>query len=643
MSARTPSSNTGGLSRAPYLPGLDGLRAIAVVAVILYHANHNWLSGGFLGVEVFFVISGYLITLLLLGEHERSGFIDFGRFWLRRARRLLPALFVMMAGVLVYITAFYPETRWSTRGDFLAGIFYVSNWYQIWVGQGYAASEAFVPLRHLWSLAVEEQFYIVWPLVMAAVLRRRRRSLPSVGLMFIGISLIITAIVAALFVSGPVSITCNSVEGSKTGCWQLGGHWMSVNETLYLGSISRSAGLLLGAGFAMLWRPMAIIRGPLRTKGRMLDVIAAFGLLFLVYWFFTRYVFERGVYDPWTFRGGFFLTGVATLMVIAAVTHQFAATGKLLGNRAFLWAGTRSYGLYLYHWPIFQIIRKQALIPLSFPQFVVGMAFTVGIAEWSYRFVETPIRTGHGRELWQQLTSTTWRKVAAVAVALMLALGVTSMVVADYQCVGKVACNSVVDDTDSTTPTTPATNPSVVPGDTTASTAATTTTIPFDPEPYIAIGESVMAGAAPQLQQGGVYVNARENRSGEGVKNTILQLEQEGRLVTGSAITIQVGTNGPVSDSELAAIIDALPADVGPVYFMTVHGDLEWVAGNNERIRALPATYPVVTGIIDWDAEAANVDLCPDGVHISCNGTGPATYYSNLILGAFGLPLLPMP
>ncbi len=163
------------ISQLPHLRGLDGLRALAVVAVMVYHANHSWLSGGFLGVEMFFVISGYLITLLLIGEHERSGRVRLGQFWLRRARRLLPALFVMMTLLAMYLALFNRRPQGRTRGDFIGGILYGSNWYQIVVGQGYTATEAFAPLRHLWSLAVEEQFYLVWPLVMLLILRHGAR------------------------------------------------------------------------------------------------------------------------------------------------------------------------------------------------------------------------------------------------------------------------------------------------------------------------------------------------------------------------------------------------------------------------------------------------------------------------------------
>ncbi len=148
------------------------MRALAVIAVLVYHANSEWLSGGFLGVEVFFVISGYLITLLLMAERERTGTVRLGAFWARRARRLLPALFLMLFLLLTYTWIFRSSELGTLRGDMLGGLLYVSNWYQIWVGQGYSSTGDFAPLRHLWSLGVEEQFYLLWPIVMMLMLRR---------------------------------------------------------------------------------------------------------------------------------------------------------------------------------------------------------------------------------------------------------------------------------------------------------------------------------------------------------------------------------------------------------------------------------------------------------------------------------------
>ena len=633
MSARPAATPSGGLSRVPYLPGLDGLRAIAVVAVMLYHANHSWLRGGFLGVEVFFVISGYLITLLLVGEHERDGGVDLRGFWLRRARRLLPALYVMMAMLVVYITAFYPAVREETRGDFLGGILYVSNWYQIFVGQGYASSEAFVPLRHLWSLAVEEQFYIVWPLVMVAVLRRSRRRLPSVGIKFIGAAVVVAVLTAVLFAGGFVPAAC-SAENSD-GYWHLFGKCISINDFLYLGSFSRAGGLLLGAGFALLWRPLAILRGPLRDRGRSLDVAAGLAMVLLLWLFTSMYLFEGGYYNAWLFRGGFLVVGLATLVVIAAATHRYAAMGRLLGNPVFLWIGTRSYGLYLFHWPVYQIIRKQAQIGLSLVQFVLAMVVTVLLTEASYRLVETPIRKGRTKQMLRSLRFDRATTVASCTVAAVLLLGGVSMALADPQCVGAVRCSlqqeTNPDAVGSTVPGTSPVQPSVI------TVPPTQASLP--PESFVAVGESVMLGAAQPLEQAGVLVNAKENRGPEGVKNAVKNLVTEGRIGTGTTVIVQVGTNAPMSDQELDAIMAEVPADAASVVFMTLRAPVDWTTGNNERIGKLVERYPSVR-ILDWATESQRVELCPDGIHITCS-VETLKFYANLVLAVVGLPTAP--
>ena len=218
------------------------MRALAVIAVMVYHANSSWLPGGFIGVEVFFVISGYLITLLLIGEHERSGRIHLGQFYLRRARRLLPALFMMLALVVVYTALFKRDELGRLRGDVLAALGYVSNWFQIWVGQGYTADGQFAPLRHLWSLAVEEQFYLVWPVVMIALIRVGKGRLPSYSRWLLLAAVAISVAVGLLFDPS------RAVDPTTTpdAYWEVGGHAVAKTETLYLSTVTRATGLLVG-------------------------------------------------------------------------------------------------------------------------------------------------------------------------------------------------------------------------------------------------------------------------------------------------------------------------------------------------------------------------------------------------------------
>ena len=417
------------ISRVPYLPGLDGMRALAVAAVMVYHANSDWLPGGFFGVEMFFVISGYLITLLLISERERTYRISLRHFWLRRARRLLPALFTMMFLVTVWTAIFKTEALGALRGDVIAGFFYVSNWYQIWEGLGYTAAGDFAPLRHLWSLAVEEQFYLLWPVVMIFLLGRNgTRQVAAVSRWLFVCAVVITVAVALLFYPGPIA----EPNVTPEAYWWFGDRPINKIDTLYLGTISRLSGILLGAAFAMVWRPLAIVRGPLRSKGRLFDAVALAGIIGFAWLCWNTYLATPSGADPFVFRGGIFLAGLATLSIIAAVTHRGAYANRLLGNRVFRWIGTRSYGLYLYHWPIYQMIRGVAGNKLTFGEFVYALVLTVIVTELSYRFVETPIRQGRFSARWRQIFGGTRRgpKVvasAAVAMAVVVGLAVGSV------------------------------------------------------------------------------------------------------------------------------------------------------------------------------------------------------------------------
>jgi peptidoglycan/LPS O-acetylase OafA/YrhL len=644
---RPPSLQVG---RLAYLPGLDGMRALAVIAVMIYHANHDWLSGGFLGVEVFFVISGYLITLLLIGEYERRGRIDLGQFWKRRFRRLLPALFVMLAGLAVYMTCFRRTPMGRTRGDFAAGIFYISNWYQIIVGQGYTANEAFVPLRHLWSLAVEEQFYLIWPLVMVAVLMRRsRRNLRRLALWFVGASVVVAAVMGLLFHVGDVAATCTVDQ--RQGYWSMFGRCISINESLYLGTLSRAGGLLLGAAFAMVWRPQALLRGPMRHRAGLLDGLGVIGLMTLGWLMWVLWLSESGHqfgirFDSSLFRGGFLLTGIATVAVIAAVTHEGSALGRLLGTPVLNWVGTRSYGLYLYHWPIYQILRGEAGQALKPAQFVLAMVLTVPITEASYRFIELPIRQGRIAEFLnsrqQRRTADVYRRRRRIVGLAVVGLGLVgfagvSIALAPNRCVGQVECDLAAATATSDSPgssdsspanTTPASTPVGTTPPTTAAPTTTSTTLPIDQRPPYAIGESVMLGAKSQLEAAGFVVDAAQSRQGDSVVGILAGLRAAGRL--GHTVVIHIGTNGEVSDETFAAIMANLPpAEVTSVWFLTVRADRAWVAGNNARIIALPSKYANVKVGYWGDLAPTIPGMSTDGIHLKT--TAAKLAYADLI------------
>ncbi|MEP6300309.1 MAG: acyltransferase family protein [Ilumatobacter sp.] len=380
------------ISRVPYLPGLDGMRALAVIAVMIYHANPSWLPGGFLGVEMFFVISGYLITLLIIAERERTYTVSLIDFWKRRARRLLPALGVLLVLVAVYTVIFEPSAVGQLRGDVVAGLLYGSNWYQLLVGLGYTAAFDFAPLRHLWSLAVEEQFYLVWPVVMVVLLGRKgTRRVADVSRWLFIAAVGIAIATALLYHPGVIG----EPEQTPEAYWFIGGRAISKLDFLYIGTFSRASGILLGAAFAMLWRPFAVMRGPLRDKGWAFDAMAlmALGSFSLMCWQ-LHLVTPEGAADERLFRGGLFFASFLTVVMIAAISHPGGRANRVVGNPLLTWIGVRSYGLYLYHWPIYQAIRKLAGNKLTIEQFALAMVITAVVTELSFRFVETPVRTG---------------------------------------------------------------------------------------------------------------------------------------------------------------------------------------------------------------------------------------------------------
>ena len=657
--SRAPQTS---ISRVPYLPGLDGLRALAVMIVMVYHA-HQWLPAGFLGVEVFFVISGYLITLLLIAEHERDGRLSLRKFWVRRFRRLLPALYVTLLIVGLYCLLFFQKALGKLRGDAVGAVTYSTNWYQIWSGQGYTSAFDFVPLRHLWSLAVEEQFYLIWPLVMLFILRKGRERLPRTGLILFGIAVAIAIVTAIMFHPGASTECSREIGGLGPPCtFGAFGRQFETNNFLYLGTLTRCGGLLLGSGFAMIWRPMAIMRGPLRKKSGLLDLFGVIGLAIigLLAYKFELYSSFHATWAPAIFRGGLLLTGFATLMAIAAVTHGRSRLGKFLGNPVLNWIGTRSYGLYLFHWPIYEFIRKQAGIKLSIPEMVLALLLTGSVAETSYRYVETPIRQGHLSDWWRdrrRLGPQRRKRAILVLAGITTAVGVlvVELVGAPIKCTNDIECSlaeaKAVQQTTTVAPSVPDASPTsapatalpqvTVPGETTLPTVAPTTALPTTTAPtkldVFAVGDSVMVGAAKKLALAGIWVDAKESRQAP-VGADILEYAAANGLL-GDNIVIHMGTNGPMSDATLARMM-AASANAKTVLVLTIKADVAWAAANNERIRALPATYSNVT-VVDWETAALNTPgiLYGDGIHLK--GAAGTSFYTNLILTALGRPTIP--
>jgi peptidoglycan/LPS O-acetylase OafA/YrhL len=593
----------------PYNPGLDGIRALAVLGVIAYH--EGWAGGGLLGVGVFFVLSGYLITDLLLSEVRRTRALALGSFWRRRARRLLPALFVMLFVTVAWATLFDRAQLPGLRSDLLPAVFYFSNWWYIFQHVSYFGG--FGPpaaLGHLWSLAIEEQFYLLWPLLLLAALRwvRDRR----------------------LIVAGVLALAV----GSATEMALLY-HQYTDPTRIYDGTDTRAFALLIGAALAFAW-PRDRFVAPIGPEARRViegaGAAAAVGILAL-YW-------STGEYDPFVYRGGMVLLSVLTAVLIAACVHPGSRLRRVLGTGPLRWTGERSYGMYLWQVPVIVLTTPQGAPPSALRD-VLQLAAIFALAALSWRFVEQPVRHGalrhvraRARELasrrdWASLRpgARGWAVTGAVATGgLLSVLGLSGAVPAAI--VVPTSAKNIV----------PVAQRHAGPPGTTAPPVVSSTTPPPAGQGVTAIGDSIMIDADPYLQQllPGIVVDAHVGLQLTQVAADVGQLKTQGDV--GTRLVLELGTNGYYSPTQLVALLNAL----GPMRRIVLVNTREarpWEQGVNQTITQVAGSYPDAM-VVDWYAASANDPQYfePDGVHLTPTG---ARAYASLIAQAVGLPFPP--
>ncbi len=373
-----------------YMPGLDGLRAIAVLAVIAYHLEFGWAPGGLLGVGIFFTLSGYLITDILLAHMARRDMrlID---FWLGRARRLLPALFLMLALVVAWVTIFGPAQPSKFRDAVIAAVFYVSNWQLIFQHVSYFARfGAAEPLGHLWSLAVEEQFYILWPFMLLGGVRliRERPGAPAGVRPRLAVATLILAAASAILMA---VLYQPSFDPSR----------------VYDGTDTRAFELLFGAALAMVWPSRKLTAKVTAGARNLIDGAGAVGLLVIV-----LMIWQTDQYSSFIYHGGLVLLSVATAVLVAALAHPASRLGVLLGWKPLRWIGVRSYGIYLWHFPSIVLTSPSGVPGRSPVRDVLQIGATFGIAALSWHYVEEPVRQGALGRLWKRLRAQGWRPQA---------------------------------------------------------------------------------------------------------------------------------------------------------------------------------------------------------------------------------------
>jgi peptidoglycan/LPS O-acetylase OafA/YrhL len=629
-----------------YLPGLDGLRAISVLAVIVFHhylvGGHEvgWAPGGFLGVEVFFVVSGYLITSLLLSERRETGLVSLRLFYLRRARRLLPALFMLLAVIVAYSLLFLPDAIGTLRSDTVAALTYTSNWWQIVANRSYIA-EAGRPelLKHLWSLAIEEQYYLAWPFVLVLGLRKlgRQRMLATM----VGTALASTLLLAFL------------AQGNI--------------DHAYYASYTRLSGLLLGSAFAFSFAPYRIRGMPGRGARVALDAAGALGLLVLLgafgvlhYFGIDGFSFPTSVHDNLAvFNGGFLLVDLATLLVIAAAVHPASDVGRLLGCKPLKWIGLRSYSLYLWHYPIFCITRPgldihrlgfgfASIRYAGWPVLVFRIGLSVAAAQLSYRYVETPIRKGaigRYREVVRAAVGERRQRLVRRGAVIGSSLSVAALVLGTGLATAQPRAASIpgitaagpdngakIDPsalqailgttTTTTTTTTTVRTAKTTPGSTIRGhKPTTTTTAPRVPPAHVlGIGDSVMQGAKASLVATipGIGVDAIKSRQFFQAVTIVQQYESLSALPP--VVVIHLGTNGRITND----IFDQIMRTIGPkhdVYFLTARVPRLWESEVNTTLHEGATRWPDAH-VLEWHDFAGCHDdwFVADGFHLRTAG-----------------------
>jgi peptidoglycan/LPS O-acetylase OafA/YrhL len=647
-----PAARGEGTRPGRRLSGLDGLRAFAVLSVVVFHLDFSLTPGGFLGVDVFFVISGFLITNLIATEILASGRFNLRNFYIRRAKRLLPTVLVLIAVVILVSETIWRDQLATLKGGVLSSLTYVTNWWLIADHQSYfVASGRPTMFQHLWSLAIEEQYYVVWSLVVLAVAGTvfavRRALDPARRLRLV---VIIAAVLAGVS-TGVMALYANAEDLP----------YRADTSRVYFGSDTHSMGLFLGsAAGAVIALIAARPAMQARKRARLVSITDVVGLVALgtvCYEFFAVNEYRPGLY-----RGGFLAFDAVVLLAILCGIRSGSLFGRLLDIRPMRWLGQRSYSIYVWHWPVVVVTRPE--LDVHGPLFLVNtgrFVLILGLAALSYRYIEVPLRAGRWR-FWEIDPAKARRRpwglgalvttcVAAIALILAGTSGTTAPP-ADY---GQPPVGPVSHSTGSSRPHTGGTNghdghvrtkphrghpsghpshhrskhPTGHPGRPGHSTPVK----PPPPPSISAYGDSVLLGAQLPLGEDTRHLklDAVEGRQAYDVLDDIADAARAGTLEPD--VLIHIGDNGVIDKSQLISTLQLLRDK--RVVMMTVRVGREWQDPNNQIIHDVAAMFPNVT-LVDWySLSAPHIGswLYSDGIHLTPEG---AIGYTNIVLGAFG-------
>mgnify|MGYP000620801841 FL=1 len=554
-----------------YIPAIDGLRAVAVIAVMLYHLGFKWIPGGFLGVDLFFVISGYVITRLLLDSIQRSGGLDLRAFYVARIRRLLPPLVFMIITTTIVVGLWAPDTMRRFLGDAPFALFGGMNWWLVFRHTDYFEAIGRPPLlQHTWSLGVEAQFYLLWPLILLLVLKYfGKNKIPGAALLiaaFSGIALLL------------VSLQVDAANSSQV-------------SHVYFGTDTHSIGLFLGAALAVSWIPQNLQETVSKKAQDFIDGIGVFGLLGII----AAFLFVDET-DPTLYKLAFPLAGIFGCAIITSIVHPASRFAPILSSKPFVWIGERSYAIYLWHWVVFQVTRPDYDLEGSeWALYALRILIVFALADISLRLVELPVRTGLIDYWFKGMKYRTKRvQLRQKAGVIFLVLSVATL-------------------------TATAATSAIAKGDRQLAELKEqleqpTTTPEIKQGGLWVTGDSVILGIRFELdtRQHIGLINARVGRQAPELLEVI---QHDKANMQGATIVLNLGNNNKLTEDQVAAIFTAI-SDQPKIVVVNTAVPRGWRDENNALIAQYAAQYGAQ--LVDWAAisDGHPEYFGPDGVHL---------------------------
>ncbi len=554
-----------------HVPAIDGLRAVAVIAVILYHLDFSWIPGGFLGVDLFFVISGYVITRLLLDSIQRSGGLDLRAFYAARFRRLIPPLLFMIFVTTIIVGFWAPDTMRRFLIDTPFAIFGAMNWWLIFRETDYfEAIGRPALLQHTWSLGVEAQFYVVWPLILLLVLRYFGKKRIPFAALLIAITSGITLLIVSLQVDGS--------DASKV-------------SHVYFGTDTHSIGLFLGAALAVSWIPQNLQETVSRRAQDFIDGIGIFGFLGII----AAFLFIDAS-DPTLYKIAFPLAGIFGVAILVSIVHPASRFAPILSSRPFIWIGERSYAIYLWHWVIFQITRPEYdLEGSTWALYALRVLLVFALADISLRLVELPVRTGLIDYWFKGMKYRTKRvqirqKITVLLIVIFIAAS-SSTVAVRAIAIGDKQIDEIKQQIE---------QPFIPPT--------------LDEGGLWVTGDSVILGIRSELDliENIGLINARVGRQ---ASELLEEIRRDKEKMSDATVIFNLGNNNKLTEEQVSLIFQEL-ADQPRIIVVNAAVPRAWLEDNNALIKKYADLYSA--NLVDWASISADHPeyFAPDGVHL---------------------------